>query len=618
MQTKMGLGLAALAAGTAIGLSASYLIGPANAAADALLTGVIKSATGEIIGGVTVSAKAEDGNITHSVFTDENGNYYFPPLPAGKYRIWAQALGYQIAKSEVDLANVKHQDFMLATITDFDAKVRQAPGEVLLNALPDKTRDDARMKQLVRDECTGCHTPSFPLQFKFDQAGWSAILNLMEHINVNGVYQGPDRVAQQIVNFHHDELAAYLARARGPGQSSLNIVYPERPSGEAARVYWKEYDVPLDPDANLPDYFVQNDGGDWTLGTPSKIVPGYGTHDAVIDYNHNIWFTSSLPNKRTTIGRIDAKTGEVKTFRLDGPQGLAGSTHGIIRDAKGMLWFNVTTATKGSLAQVDPNTQVIKVFAPPANMGAAGGSLDFDGQGKIWISSRDGVLRFDPDTATWQQYKSLVFKTVHGEHTTYGVAADRNGNGWWAQMASDTIGFADSKTGKAEAVALDPVPGQMELITEAEKKFYETTPTDYNQMVPWAEGPRRMGSDKNGDTVWIGDSFGANFARININTHAVSYVPLPDNMQPYHTTIDSQHNVWGNIWTTDRVGRYNPTTGKWTIFDMPSRGTETRYVDVLERDGRTEVVLPSYRLKKMSLMTIRTPEDIAALKKQAQ
>ena len=46
------------------------------------------------MGGVTVSAKAEGSTITTSVFTDETGNYYFPPLPNGKYRVWAQALTY--------------------------------------------------------------------------------------------------------------------------------------------------------------------------------------------------------------------------------------------------------------------------------------------------------------------------------------------------------------------------------------------------------------------------------------------------------------------------------------------------------------------------------------------
>ena len=78
-------------------------------AADQLLTGAITSASGEKLGGVTVSAKLAGSTITTSVYTDEAGNYYFPPLPAGKYNVWAQALGFETVKGAADLnATVRH------------------------------------------------------------------------------------------------------------------------------------------------------------------------------------------------------------------------------------------------------------------------------------------------------------------------------------------------------------------------------------------------------------------------------------------------------------------------------------------------------------------------------
>ena len=73
-------------------------------AADAILSGAVTSAAGEKMGGVTVSAKAEGATITTTVFTDADGHYYFPPMAAGKYRVWAQALAFATAKGEVDLA----------------------------------------------------------------------------------------------------------------------------------------------------------------------------------------------------------------------------------------------------------------------------------------------------------------------------------------------------------------------------------------------------------------------------------------------------------------------------------------------------------------------------------
>ena len=76
---------------------------PGAARADSLLTGTVTSAAGEKMGGVTVSAKAEGSTVATSVFTDESGNYYFPPLPNGKYRVWAQALTYERADGSTEL-----------------------------------------------------------------------------------------------------------------------------------------------------------------------------------------------------------------------------------------------------------------------------------------------------------------------------------------------------------------------------------------------------------------------------------------------------------------------------------------------------------------------------------
>src|SRR3981081_4606926 len=106
-------------------------------AADQILNGAIASPSGEKLGGVTVSAKQDGSTITTSVYTDENGNYYFPPLPAGKYQVWAQALGFETTKASVDLAATAHQNLALKPITDPEERIRQLPSELLGSALPE-------------------------------------------------------------------------------------------------------------------------------------------------------------------------------------------------------------------------------------------------------------------------------------------------------------------------------------------------------------------------------------------------------------------------------------------------------------------------------------------------
>mgnify|MGYP003704778801 CR=1 FL=1 len=82
-------------------------------AADVLLSGVVSARNGRKLEGVTVSAKAEGSTITTSVYTDQDGNYYFPPMAAGKYNVWAQALGFERSDAQVDLSANKRQNIAL-------------------------------------------------------------------------------------------------------------------------------------------------------------------------------------------------------------------------------------------------------------------------------------------------------------------------------------------------------------------------------------------------------------------------------------------------------------------------------------------------------------------------
>src|SRR6185369_8746616 len=119
----------------AVGVFGIALLGaPAQLnAADAILSGSIKSPAGEAMGGIMVSAKPEGGTITTTVLTDEAGRYYFPPLAAGKYRVWAQALSFATAKGEIDLGVARKHDFTLSPMESF---FQQLPGNVALSALP--------------------------------------------------------------------------------------------------------------------------------------------------------------------------------------------------------------------------------------------------------------------------------------------------------------------------------------------------------------------------------------------------------------------------------------------------------------------------------------------------
>ena len=73
-----------------------------------------------------------------------------------------------------------------------------------------------------------------------------------------------------------------------------------------------------------------------------------------------------------------------------------------------------------------------------------------------------------------------------------------------------------------------------------------------------------------------------------------------------------------DLWTADRLAKYDPAKAEWTLFDLPVRGTEIRHISLLEKDGVTKVIVPVYRDSMMGVMTLRSEPDLAALKTAAK
>ena len=597
--------------------AASLLFMIGTRAADQTLSGAITSASGQRLEGVTVYAKMDGSTVTTAVYTDGSGTYHFPPLAAGTYRVWAQALGFEATKATVDLGATRKHDLVLQPITDPERRFRQMPSEMMAQALPEATPSDARMKKIFMNNCTGCHPPGYILQFRFDEAGWNKVIDLMKVVPGTGVYPGPNAPVNGIMDRNQKELAAYLSRARGPGATSMKIPARARPTGEAARAVWKIYDLPLNPDAGLGVKYNDNDGlSNWALGQPSKLAEL--PHDGSMGLDGNLYYTVNNPNTLVTIGKVNTRTGEVTHFKVDARDGNAATSHGLARDAQGNFWFDINPGRRG-LGKLDPKTGTITVYQTPSDMPPVGGAvtIDVDGQGKIWASTPEGAVRFDPVTETFTAYQSVTSKSPKGTVGTYGAAGDRDGNGWWAQMAIDTIGHANVKTGEVSEIRLAPIKAEMDRFA-ADRAFYESFgDAGFSVPIPWSPGPRRMGTDKNADALWVGNSWGASLTRINTRTKETTIIPLPNPaLQAYHIHVDSRHNAWGNLWTADQIFRYDPAANRFTLFDIPVHGTESRHISLLEQNGQLHVVIPIYRANQMGVMTVRSEADLRALRAQ--
>jgi len=571
-----------------------------------IIQGTVKSADGKVMEGVLVSARASDKSFTTSVFTDLQGKYVFPPLDGGQYKTWAQAKGFHKGQAEFALASGKvDRNFTLTPMTNVTEIVRQLSGTEMTASLPQTTPEDKRGLRIYNNSCAGCHTASWTLQNRWDEAGWGIIIDLMSKTGSDGQAPRPETKGNVMMLAYRDELAKYLGRVRGATElKRSDIKLNRRPTGDAANVVITEFDLPR-PDG-VPIHAQQ--GSDWEMGTPARYV-GRGVHDVWADGDGNIWMADDLVPKRT-IAKLDPKTGKVTDYDFKDPAGKTISTHSVVVDAKGKVW--ATNGNDGTFIMYDPKTDQFKNFMrQPGVTQRVGGTLEADSQGNPWGSSTGGALRLDVATGEYKFFAAppleggRICGAECGSTGTYGITVDGQDNAWFTQPGVDRIVKADPKTGKTTAVLLEghKVPEAIPVDQERAAKVRGSQ----NSGSLLSVAPRRNAADKNGNYVWTGLFHANRLNRLDTKTLQVKdyEMPTPHSM-PYATAVDKNGTVWINTISGDVLTKFDPKTERFTEYPLPTLGTEIRHVQVDNRTDPPTVYAPSNRVNKVFRLQFRT------------
>ena len=610
------------------GLAAGWAGGAGIAAAQSagvLLAGTIADAAGEPMEGVVVSVRASGSNLTTSVYTDADGDYVFPGMAPGTYRLWAQAVSYEAGRAELELRNATHhRDFVMESLEHFEA---QLPGDRWVAALPEDTPEDRRMKTVFRVSCGGCHSQNTALLTRFDEQGWLNIITVMSRIATSGWVASPmaagpareDRPPSPLMDYYKERLAAYLAKVRGPGLSSMNFVPRPRPTGDAVLAVIREYDTP-GQGYGLP---MWEDGTDWTEGAPSKTSrKNHHAMDGTLDFDGNLYFSDDLnTNPYRSVGKIDADTGLVTNVhvpRRRTPE-MASAVHDLIADQEGTLWFGAD----GRLIALDPETlEWEAVTTPDGALVRAGGFHDKDGLGGVWGAVRGGAIRYDPRTRTATEYQNPIQKDKRGSAGTYGMAGDRDGNGWLSQYGFDVMVKHEHATGESYSVQLpqSPYAPPADLFVGDDRRIFDTMGGSlfHGRGHPWMHTIRKPGGGEPSDAAWGPGWTSDHLVKIDIETHEVTLYPFPyRDGGCYQAVIDLDGIVWTVFTNADAVGRFDPESEEWTWYDLPTVGTESHGLQVVTVDGRTQVGVPYWGSSKMAKLEFLTADERAALKAAA-
>jgi streptogramin lyase len=575
------------------------------------LAGTVVGADGKPMEGVAVSAKADGATITTSVWTNQAGAYTFPQLEVGSYQVWAQAVGFDrpVAQDQIASGKAAHQDFTLKPIQNFE---RQLSTPEWLDSLPDATSADRRMKMVILNECSNCHLPAFILEKRFDAAGWEILMNQMAKITADG---GPPEksagdppgikpgggkfddgeldangnlagIHTKLWNFYRKDVIEYLARVRGPQAVPLKLKPFPRPTGEATQIVVTEYDLPrehsgdlfsLDPKTGRVTMLVARNGrtdakqlppeplneyrsgSDWSLGTRHE-GEERAAHDIALGTDGKIYY---------------------------GPNGM-------MADPRGYVWYGTNEFNK-----LDIETQTITAF-PKVPVMSHG--KDVDTKGYVWGSSNDGAIRMNTTTGEWTEFKAPTAWS-----RPYDLSIDRLDDVWFTELAVDKLGVVDGKTGKVTEVSLPPLKSA-DLRPEDIEVFNKIGSWDHNAALG-QQGPRRLGADRNGNFVWAGLYWSGGIAKIDVRTKTlVGVLQVPNGRwaQPYKLMTDKNNMVWFSNAGADFLGKLDPTTDKFTLYPLPTRGTNSRHLAIDNSTDPPTVWVPYIGAGKIARVQFRT------------
>jgi len=158
----------------------------------------------------------------------------------------------------------------------------------------------------------------------------------------------------------------------------------------------------------------------------------------------------------------------------------------------------------------------------------AGGHVDVDGKGKVWVVTRKGGLRFDPDTAKFTDFISL--SVDNPKFSTYDLLlmlrATVGGRFFGRQAGNERY-----KNRQSRELQFAPRSEMREIYDSSRREFYSRTeklgPLSKIRRLRGFRTPRRLAGDHSENLMWAADFLGQDIASVDIRTLKVNYYDLP-------------------------------------------------------------------------------------------
>jgi len=542
---------------TAIAIAAATVVSPSGAlAADAgsLLAGKVVSTTGEALAGIPIKAHRDNSPITVAVYTDQKGEYSFPPwsdLTPGDYSVAVELPDFDRTSQHVAVAAGK------AASIDFTLKGKplayeDATASEIIAGLPGTDQ-----QKVLFSQCSNCHTLQWALYLKHTKEDWIRVIKKMAGQAATRATPGTYAFSQAPMV---EPLADYLTSIRGP-DSPDKVPFTQRPrptDPASTNIVVTEYALPRGGEREL--YMLR---GDRRFVWP---------HDVIMN-NQYAYYTDHFSYM---IGQVDVKTGATRELSFPVPTG-AGRTMAI-DDGR------------------------------PGQPGGGAHELQFDQQGNVIVGMDNGTVKYDP------KYDKFVGWPTG--RAMFGL--DPQGNAWYLDRKTSQLTKLDTSDPNVKPTSYvipknqgiydtdTDSKGRTDLYIWVEGKIGIFDPrtveyAEYKVPTPMA-GPRR-GQIDGQDRLWAAEFYAGQVLMFDPDKKVLKEYPLIPGTKPYTAPYaepysasadDKNHVVWTHDFSSNRMYKIDMNTGQSTEYMTPSN-YEVRDLKVDTAAERPTVWVPAYR-----------------------
>jgi streptogramin lyase len=487
----------------------------------ATIAGKVVDASGDVMGGVMVTAHDSEREQFTSVFTRPVGSFAIDGLRDIAYDVRTRLLGQLDGHQRGVAAGASGLSFAMEPATGEQLEL-QRTGDSAFGMLKWENPAD---KENFKIMCSYCHQAgTVGFRSPEEPVDWETMITRMD--GFGGLYEHTkETLVDRLLATYSDE-----AVAKWPP-----FVPPPAPSGDAARAKITE----------------------WDMGRQDKAA----VHDIELGLDGLIY---AVDMDTGSVRTLDPKTGERENYVAPGT-GWTGP-HSIERGNDGNMW--ITLCGAGQMGKFDVTTKEWSIASSaeaPKTRGSYPHTLRInpaDPEGLVWYtdSGANAVYSMHPETMVATKYQLLSSDQAVGAGrgesrgiTPYGIDfSPVDGSIWYTKLNGNRIGRIDPK-----------VEGG-----------------NIKEWVPPFTGPRRLHVAQNG-VVWV-PAFGTGVVGgFDPKTEQWDVVELEDalNRIPYAVNIAPNGDVWICVTGNDTLSRYNPATKEITVFRLPSRVTYTREIE---------------------------------------